>query len=142
MAQPKVKSVDDEEKHELQSTEKKTKKPKKKLKKIKVDTIEEGDNKLYPKHGDIVIINYVSKYYGGDCHKKQIDSGSNKTFKIGRKQVIDGWEQCMIANKLSLGSKVKIKMPHEFCYGYHIDIPFGQDMLFEIELLQINDRKR
>ena len=118
------------------------KKPKKKLKKIKLEIIEESGNKLFAKSGDTVIIRYISKFYGGDNHKKLIDSGDDKSFKLGTGQVIQGWEECLLANKISLGSTAKIKMPHNLCYGYPVDIPFEQDMLFEIELLQINDKKR
>lgn len=116
-------------------------KPKKKLKKIKLDVIEEGNNKLYPKIGDRIIFNYVSKYYGGDKHKQLIDSGV-KDVILGKANLIKGWKESFVANKISLGAKCKIKIPNNFCFGYHIDIEFGQDMLFEIELIQINDIKR
>ena len=117
------------------------KKPKKKLKKIKLDIIEQGDNKLYPKNGDKVIFNYETKYYGGNKHKLMIDSGIKEIY-LGRGEIIKGWKECFLGNKISLGSKVKIKIPNNLCFGYHIDIEYGQDLLFMIELLQINDIKR
>ena len=126
----------------LNQPQSKLKKPKKKLKKIKLEIIEEGNGKTYPKKGDKIIINYRTRYYGGDHHKQEVDSGTEMEIIVGRMEVIEGWEQCFVANKLSLGSFAKIKMPHSLCYGYHVDIPEGQDLHFDIELLQINDTKR
>ena len=119
-----------------------TKKPKKKLKRIKLDIVEEGDGKSYPKKQDRIVINYRTRYYGGDHHKEEVDSGANMEVIVGRMDVIEGWEQCFLADRLSLGCVAKIKMPHSLCYGYHVDIADGQDLHFEIELLQINDTKR
>mmetsp|Transcript_13891 Transcript_13891/g.21756 ORF Transcript_13891/g.21756 Transcript_13891/m.21756 type:complete len:247 (+) Transcript_13891:33-773(+) len=110
--------------------------PKKPLKKIKVKILEQGDNKLYPKDGDTIIVNYTTRYYGGDDHKKLADSGERKSFIVGKHQMNAGWEECFKERKISLGATVQLKMPQSLCYEY------AHDMLFEIELLQINDSKR
>ena len=135
-------SKETEEKKDTDNIEAKPKKLKKKLKRIKLDILEEGDNKIFAKHGDTVVINYIARFYGGEHHKQLVDAADGKTFSVGKKQVIQGWEEVLTANKMSLGSRAKMKMPHNLCYGYHADIPFAQDMLFEIELLQINANRR
>lgn len=70
------------------------------------------------------------------------DKGRPFQFKIGRGQVIQGWDEGVM--KMSLGEKAKLMISSDYGYGSQGAggvIPPNADLVFEVELLAIGDLK-
>jgi FK506-binding protein 1 len=71
------------------------------------------------------------------------DRGTPFEFKIGRGQVIRGWDEGVM--EMSLGEKAVLHITADYAYGSDGAgggvIPPNADLDFEVELLQIGDLK-
>merc|ERR1712129_560928 len=104
-----------------------------------------GDKKTYPENGNTLTMHYVGKFHGGAKHGEVFGSSRQRnkpfTFDIGKGRVIKGWDAGVI--QMSKGEKAELHIGWD--YGYGADgygpIPAKQDLLFEVELLDIEDAK-
>lgn len=105
--------------------------------------LREGDGTNYPKKGDKLTMHYLGTLASnGNKFDSSYDRGKPFQFKIGRGEVIQGWDEGVI--KMSLGEKARLNISSD--YGYGRDgagdvIPPNADLVFEVELLQIGDMK-
>jgi len=110
---------------------------------VKVTPIKEGDNKNYPKKGDMVTIHYTGRLKSNDVKfDSSIDKGDPFVCKIGVGQVIKGWDEGI--PQLSLGEKARLTINSDYGYGeggFGSVIPSNSDLVFDVELLAINDLK-
>lgn len=109
---------------------------------IKIDTIQAGDGKTFPSAGDTLTMHYTGTLASTgsqfDCSRTR-----NQPFKftIGVGQVIEGWDEGVMA--LSLGQRAKLSIPSDMGYGERgagADIPPNADLVFDVELLKIDPR--
>ena len=97
-----------------------------------------GDNKHFPKPGQLVTVHYTGKLLNG----KQFDSSVGKqpfSFKIGMGQVIKGWDEGVAT--MSLGETSILRISPEYGYGARGAgglIPPNSVLLFQVELLRID----
>jgi len=93
-------------------------------------------------NGDILYMHYVGKLASG----KQFDSSYSHTpadpfgFKLGAGHVIAGWEEGVVG--MCVGEKRKLTIPPSLGYGdegYGDIIPAKSTLIFEIELMSIQD---
>jgi len=120
---------------------------------VELVPITPGDNKNFPKAGQIVTIHYVGTLdpKTTDKHGKivdetgrLIDSSREREepfeFILGAGMVIHGVDQGLL--KMSLGQKAKLIIPPELGFGFtgikHF-IPGGSTVFFEVELLKIKN---
>ena len=117
---------------------------------ISVDTTAEGDGRSIPTDGDEVTVHYVGRLLSDGS---MFDSSRKKkmpfVFRLGSGAVIKGWEHGIA--QMSLGQRVKLKIASEAAYGAAgcTDtnasgtgvIPPHSDLLFDVELLDINHKK-
>ncbi len=96
----------------------------------------------FPKPGDSLSVHYTGSLLNG----KIFDSSYNRkipfTFKLGAKDVIDGWEEGFLYMKK--GGKAIFIIPSELAYGkegYSTIIPPYSSLLFEVELIDIKYNK-
>uniref|UniRef100_A0A7S0VUH9 peptidylprolyl isomerase n=1 Tax=Hemiselmis tepida TaxID=464990 RepID=A0A7S0VUH9_9CRYP len=105
--------------------------------------LREGDGKTFPQPGDTVTCHYEGRLARGNTlFDSSYDYGEPISFQIGEGQVIKGWDQGIL--DMSLGEKCKLDVPPFYGYGPRgdpPDIPPMSPLVFEIELLQINDQK-
>jgi len=105
--------------------------------------LREGDGKTFPQKGDSVTCHYEGRLARGNTlFDSSYDYGEPISFQIGEGQVIKGWDQGIL--DMSLGEKCKLDVPPFYGYGPRgdpPDIPPMSPLVFEIELLQINDQK-
>lgn len=92
-----------------------------------------------PKKGDIVSVVYVGKLLDGTIFDQATDPAHPFTFRVGRGQVIEAWEEGM--QLLKIGQRRLFIVPFELGYGTRGNppkIPRRATLVFEVELLAIN----
>eukprot|EP01090_Pellita_catalonica_P001496 TRINITY_DN11245_c0_g1_i1.p1 TRINITY_DN11245_c0_g1~~TRINITY_DN11245_c0_g1_i1.p1 ORF type:complete len:127 (+),score=31.69 TRINITY_DN11245_c0_g1_i1:37-381(+) len=111
---------------------------------VTVETLQAGDGATYPKKGDVLKMHYVGTLASNG---KKFDSSRDKNrefeFTIGIGRVIRGWDEGVL--KMSLGEKAKLLISASYGYGARGAggvIPPNADLVFEVELLAINGKRK
>ncbi|WKK78790.2 FKBP-type peptidyl-prolyl cis-trans isomerase [Marivirga arenosa] len=114
--------------------------------------IEEEGNGVFPENGQEINVNYVGRFLDGEVFDTSIESVAKDagvfsesrtyepfSFTLGLRQVILGWEIGM--KKLSEGGKATLLLPSYLAYGPrgNTSIPPNTVLLFEVELVSINN---
>ena len=89
-----------------------------------------------PQPGDIVRLLYAGRFLNGTVFEQNNDPEHPFTFRLGRNQVIEGWEQMM--QLMKRGEKCIVIIPPEMAYGMRGSpprIPRNATLVFLIELL-------
>ena len=92
-----------------------------------------------PRSGDRVAVLYVGTLLNGKRFDAKEDPASPLVFRVGREEVIAGWDQILPVMKV--GEKRLVIIPGSLAYGSHGRAPaIGRDatLVFEMELLKIN----
>jgi FKBP-type peptidyl-prolyl cis-trans isomerase len=104
-----------------------------------------GEGEIAAK-GDTVTVQYTGWIRNADGSKGlEFDSskrpGKPLTFRLGRREVIKGWEEGV--SGMRVGGKRTLIIPSALAYGKrglgHIVLP-NQDLIFEVELVEIKGR--
>ncbi|KAG7191779.1 FK506 binding protein proline rotamase rapamycin-binding protein [Scheffersomyces spartinae] len=105
----------------------------------KVEILQEGDGKTFPKPGDLVTIHYVGTLENGKKFDSSRDRGKPFQCTIGVGQVIKGWDWGI--PQLSVGSTARLNIGYQDGYGergYPGVIPPQANLVFDVELLGVN----
>eukprot|EP00929_Paragymnodinium_shiwhaense_P100770 TRINITY_DN63347_c0_g1_i1.p1 TRINITY_DN63347_c0_g1~~TRINITY_DN63347_c0_g1_i1.p1 ORF type:complete len:455 (-),score=117.81 TRINITY_DN63347_c0_g1_i1:100-1464(-) len=108
------------------------------LKEVSKTVLVRGDGATFPKRGDDVRVKYVGTLASTGV---TFDMG-DLTFKIGTRSVIDGWDVGVM--RMSLGEQAVLHVPAEYGYGrrgHAPRIPPNADLVFQVQLLKINDKE-
>jgi FKBP-type peptidyl-prolyl cis-trans isomerase len=92
-----------------------------------------------PKSGDRVGVLYVGTLLDGTKFDEKKDPSDPLVFRVGRQEVITGWEQILPLMKLN--EKRLVIIPGSLAYGSRGRAPLiGRDatLVFEMELIKIN----
>lgn len=92
-----------------------------------------------PKAGDRVAVLYLGTLLNGKKFDAKQDPADPLVFRVGREEVIAGWEQ--ILPMMKLNEKRLVIVPGSLAYGSHGRPPLiGRDatLVFEMELVKIN----
>jgi len=103
------------------------------------EILKEGNGEV-AENGDTVSVHYIGTLEDGTKFDSSLDRGTPFSFTIGEGKVIAGWDQGLLGMKI--GEKRKLTIPPNLAYGeYGIPgaIPENATLIFEIELLGIND---
>jgi len=106
---------------------------------VNVQVITPGDERNFPKKGDVVTIHYVGTLTDGTKFDSSRDRGEPFVTQIGIGKVIKGWDEGV--PQLSVGSKAVLTATPDFAYGargFPPIIPPNSTLKFEVELLKIN----
>lgn len=100
-------------------------------------TITAKGNGPVPKAGDKVMVHYTGTLVNGTKFDSSVDKGTPFTFKLGKGEVIKGWDEAFAL--LHGGDKAKLVIPAELGYGNRPNgqIPANSVLHFEVELLDI-----
>ncbi|RPB09046.1 hypothetical protein P167DRAFT_538831 [Morchella conica CCBAS932] len=116
--------------------------------------IKDGDGVNKPKKGDTVTMHYTGTLPigtkladGTTCEEPKkfdssVDRGEPFVTKIGVGKVIRGWDEGVPT--MSLGEKAKLTITGDYAYGergFPNLIPPNATLVFDVELLAINDKK-
>ncbi len=104
---------------------------------LKMEVLKEGTGEA-AKNGDTVSVHYVGTLQDGTKFDSSIDRGTPFSFTLGAGQVIKGWDLGILGIKV--GEKRKLTIPSDLAYGAqgYGPIPGGATLIFEVELLSIN----
>lgn len=98
--------------------------------------ITETGNGVFPKTGDIVVVNYTGKSLNGNVFDSNNSGGFS--FALGRRQVIAGWDLGIAL--LSKGGKATLYLPSGLAYGNSGSgraIAPNEVLIFDVELVDI-----
>jgi peptidylprolyl isomerase len=93
---------------------------------------------VQPKTGDSVSVHYTGWLKSGQKFDSSRDRGEPLEFKVGRGQVIKGWDEGV--GSMKVGGKRKLIIPAHLGYGDRGAagvIPPGATLIFEVELVGI-----
>ena len=90
-----------------------------------------------PQIGQTVTVNYIGTLENGKKFDSSADHGQPYQFRIGRGEVIKGWDEGLLTMKV--GGKRKLIVPPNLGYGpaSRPKIPANSTLLFDVELLDI-----
>jgi len=101
---------------------------------LRVIEIEEGTGES-PQVGDFVEVHYTGTLLDGTKFDSSVDRGQPFEFRLGKQQVIAGWDEGIAM--LKQGGKATLVIPSELGYGSHGTgaIPPNATLVFEVELI-------
>jgi len=106
---------------------------------VEIETMKAGDNVTFPKSGQKVTCHYTLTLTNG----KKIDSSRDRngafSFKIGKGEVIAGWEEGLA--KMSVGQRAKLTLTPDKGYGAKGVpgcIPPNSVLVFDVELIKVS----
>lgn len=100
--------------------------------------LQEGTGTQHPSAADKVKVHYEGKLLDGTVFDSSVSRG--KPISFGLNQVIKGWTEGV--QLMVVGEKTRFFIPAELAYdnkGAGSDIPGGSTLIFDIELLDINE---
>lgn len=87
-------------------------------------------------NGDSIVVNYLGMTWGGKEFDNSFDRGTPFSVELGGGQVIPGWDQGLIGQKV--GSRLLLGIPPELAYGAQgagADIGPNETLLFVIDVV-------
>jgi FK506-binding protein 1 len=106
---------------------------------VDVETISPGDGRSFPKTGQTVVVHYTGKLTNGQKFDSSRDRNTPFKFKIGKSEVIKGWDQGVA--QMSVGERATLTCSPDFAYGSRGHpgvIPPNSTLIFDVELIEIH----
>nr|XP_039272529.1 peptidyl-prolyl cis-trans isomerase FKBP1B-like [Styela clava] len=103
---------------------------------VTVETTQAGDGTNFPKPGQTVEVHYTGTLTDGKKFDSSRDRGKPFQFKIGKGQVIKGWDEGVA--QMSKGQRAKLTCTSDYAYGaagYPPVIPKNATLIFDVELI-------
>jgi FKBP-type peptidyl-prolyl cis-trans isomerase len=104
---------------------------------LRTQVLKPGAGELVQR-GDLVSVLYKGQFLNGTVFDQSEDREKPFTFRVGRGQVIEGWEYGL--QMMRPGEKRLLIVPFELGYGTRGDppkIPRRATLVFEVELLEV-----
>ncbi|XP_064486902.1 peptidyl-prolyl cis-trans isomerase FKBP1A-like [Ornithodoros turicata] len=105
---------------------------------VEVETISPGDGQTFPKTGQTVVVHYTGTLEDGQKFDSSRDRGKPFKFKIGKGEVIKGWDHGVA--QMSVGQRARITCSPDYAYGaigHPGIIPPNAVLTFDVELLRL-----
>ncbi|ROL43183.1 Sodium-dependent lysophosphatidylcholine symporter 1 [Anabarilius grahami] len=105
---------------------------------VEIETITPGDGRTFPKKGQTCVVHYVGSLTDGRKFDSSRDRDKPFKFKIGKQEVIRGWEEGIA--QMSVGQRAKLTCSPDFAYGnkgHPGIIPPNASLIFDVELLSL-----
>ncbi|XP_020383007.1 peptidyl-prolyl cis-trans isomerase FKBP1A-like [Chiloscyllium punctatum] len=105
---------------------------------VQVETITPGDGQTFPKTGQTCVVHYTGSLKDGTKFDSSRDRSKPFKFKIGRNEVIRGWDEGLA--QMSVGQRAKLTCTSDYAYGdsgHPGVIPPNATLIFDVELLRL-----
>ncbi|CAH1183018.1 unnamed protein product [Ceutorhynchus assimilis] len=105
---------------------------------VQVQSLSPGDGSTYPKTGQRVVVHYTGTLENGTKFDSSRDRGTPFKFRIGKGEVIKGWDEGVA--QMSVGQRAKLTCSSDYAYGARGHpgiIPPHATLIFDVELLEI-----
>jgi len=105
---------------------------------VDVETIQAGDGSTFPKTGQTVVVHYTGTFTNGKKFDSSRDRQEPFKFKIGKGEVIKGWDEGVA--QMSVGQRAKLTCSPDYAYGargHPGAIPPNSTLIFDVELIRI-----
>jgi len=105
---------------------------------VKVETLQPGDGTTFPKNGQTVVVHYTGTLEDGSKFDSSRDRGSPFKFRIGKGEVIKGWDQGVA--QMSIGQRARLICSPDYAYGSRGHpgiIPPNATLIFDVELIRV-----
>uniref|UniRef100_A0A646QE12 peptidylprolyl isomerase n=1 Tax=Hemiscolopendra marginata TaxID=943146 RepID=A0A646QE12_9MYRI len=105
---------------------------------VEVETMITGDGQTFPKTGQTVVVHYTGTLQDGSKFDSSRDRGIPFKFRIGKGEVIKGWDQGVA--QMSVGQRARLVCSPDFAYGSRGHpgiIPPNATLIFDVELLKV-----
>lgn len=105
---------------------------------VQVIPISNGDQATFPKTGQTAVVHYTGTLDNGTVFDSSRTRGQPFRFKVGRGEVIRGWDEGVA--QMSVGQKAKLVCSPDYAYGSRGHpgvIPPNATLTFEVELLRV-----
>lgn len=105
---------------------------------VEVQTICAGDGQTFPKTGQTVVVHYTGTLADGSKFDSSRDRGKPFKFRIGKGEVIRGWDEGVA--QMSVGQRAKLVCSPDFAYGSRGHpgvIPPNAVLTFDVELIRL-----
>ncbi|KAM9066443.1 peptidyl-prolyl cis-trans isomerase FKBP1B [Sminthopsis crassicaudata] len=105
---------------------------------VEIETISPGDGRTFPKKGQTCVVHYTGMLQNGKKFDSSRDRNKPFRFKIGRQEVIKGFEDGTA--QMSLGQRAKLTCTPDVAYGatgHPGVIPANATLIFDVELLRL-----
>uniref|UniRef100_A0A914Z7K5 peptidylprolyl isomerase n=1 Tax=Panagrolaimus superbus TaxID=310955 RepID=A0A914Z7K5_9BILA len=106
---------------------------------VDIETLKEGNGSTFPQKGQTVTCHYVLTLQNGKKVDSSRDRGKPFSFKIGKGEVIQGWDQGLA--KMSIGQRAKLTISPDLGYGSSgagAAIPPNSTLIFDVELISVS----
>ena len=105
---------------------------------LEIEDLQVGEG-IEVANGDQVTVHYTGWLIDGTKFDSSLDRGKPFTFKLGARQVIQGWDSGV--RGMQVGGIRKLTIPPELAYGDRAVggglIPANSTLVFEVKLLEI-----
>ena len=106
---------------------------------VDIETLKPGDGSSFPRGGQTVTCHYVLTLTNGKKIDSSRDRGQPFKLKIGRQEVIAGWDEGVA--KMSKGQRAKLTIRSDLRYGSSgvsgMILP-NSTLVFDVELIDFN----
>lgn len=105
---------------------------------VEIETISPGDGRTFPKKGQTCVVHYTGMLQNGKKFDSSRDRNKPFKFRIGKQEVIKGFEEG--AAQMSLGQRAKLTCTPDVAYGatgHPGVIPPNATLIFDVELLNL-----
>ncbi|MEW5302320.1 MAG: hypothetical protein WDW38_000341 [Sanguina aurantia] len=103
---------------------------------VELQTTVPGDGVTFPSTGQTVSVHYTGTLTNGKKFDSSRDRGSPFTFRLGKGEVIKGWDEGV--KQMSKGQRAMLTITSDFAYGANgISgvIPPSATLMFDVELI-------
>ncbi|KAM5253974.1 peptidyl-prolyl cis-trans isomerase FKBP1B isoform X1 [Microcebus murinus] len=105
---------------------------------VEIETISPGDGRTFPKKGQTCVVHYTGMLQNGKKFDSSRDRNKPFKFRIGKQEVIKGFEEGTA--QMSLGQRAKLTCTPDVAYGatgHPGVIPPNATLIFDVELLNL-----
>jgi FKBP-type peptidyl-prolyl cis-trans isomerase len=109
---------------------------------MRYEVLKEGKPGTEPQEGDTVAVHYRGELENGVVFDTSAIRKEPFRFRVGMREVIDGWDE--IVRLMTVGSKIKVHIPAKLAYGSQArdTIPANSNLIFTMELVEVKPGKR